>query len=357
MKKIGILMICLLILTGCGQAKTKIKDSATSRTTDSSSLDSSFYNIVNMGGAVNRENIYSSFSSTDDFENIGRDLQVLSTEHFNTDDYTMSEGVTLERADLNQLLRRSDNPDEYPNTLQPSKGTTIENVLDPIMVSAIYEQDYYTGGGDDYELAGMSLAIVIDPRDSSNRVLDPRMSDDVANEYGRDCISKLYDYLQSKDKLKNLKYNICVYMACDTSQNTYNGRFIYSSYCDGSLGSISDLNYETVLFTSDEAVAKDEDTSNSFSVFKSNLKEGSTEAVGVIGYGKYVDDSIESMNIQITANVKTYTELVYIVSLCANELDSRFSGFDIKVVVNYQDGLAAVIVKDAGSDANSIMLI
>lgn len=357
MKKIGILAICLLLLTGCGQAKTKIKDNSTSKTTDSSSLDSSFYNIVNMGGAVNRENIYSSFSSTDDFENIGRELQVLSTEHFDTDDYTMSEGVTLERDDLNQLLRRSDDPEEYPHTLQPAKGTTIENVVDPIMVSAIYEQDYYTGSGDDYKLAGMSLAIVIDPRDSGNKVLDPRMSTNVAEEYGRDCISKLYEFLQSKKKLKDLNYNICVYMACDTSQNTYNGHFIYSSYCSGSLGSINNLNYDTVLFTSDAAVTKDEDTANSFSVFKSNLKEGSTEAVGVVGYGKYVDDKIQSMNIQVTANVKTYTELVYIVSLCADELDSRFSGFDIKVVVNYQDGLAAVIVKDAGSDANSIMLI
>ena len=43
--------------------------------------------------------------------------------------------------------------------------------------------------------------------------------------------------------------------------------------------------------------------------FKNNVKNASTEAVGVVGYGKYKDGSIQSLKIQITASVKVIQNL------------------------------------------------
>lgn len=87
------------------------------------------------------------------------------------------------------------------------------------------------------------------------------------------------------------------------------------------------------------------------------MKNASFEAVGVVGYGRYKDGEIQSMRININVNVKTYTELVYLVETAADEVNSQFSNdFDITVQVSSQDQLEAIIIKDQGEDARSILL-
>ena len=93
-----------------------------------------------------------------------------------------------------------------------------------------------------------------------------------------------------------------------------------------------------------------------FSVFKNNVKNASTEAAGVVGYGKYKDGSIQTMKIQIKVSVKSYTELIYMVETVADEMDSHFSGVDTYAIINDQDGLKAVVIKNAGEDAQSTLL-
>ena len=41
--------------------------------------------------------------------------------------------------------------------------------------------------------------------------------------------------------------------------------------------------------------------------------------LGVVGYGKYKDGSIQSLKIQITASAKSYTELIYVVETVADQ--------------------------------------
>lgn len=359
MKKISIILICLLLITGCSSAKDAVDKNTGTDTSSTDSLDDTFYPIVNLGVSVNRETIYTDYASTSDFQTIGRELQILSTEHFSTSDYYMSEGLQFSKTDKEQLMKRDANPEKYPYTLQSPKGDVIEGITDPVMVGNIYEQDYYIKEGNDYKLSGLAFAIVIDPREQDGnrtKALTTPMSDSTIKEFGKGTIEKLYKYLQSKKSLKNIPVNICVYQATETSESYYNGKYIYSCFCDGSLGETEELNYNMTIFTSDEATALDEDTSSKFAVFKNNLKNASTEAVGVIGYGRYKDGNITSMRIQMTVNVKTYTELIYMVQLAADELDAQFSGFDINVVVSDQDGLKAVIIKNAGEDAQSTLL-
>ena len=121
------------------------------------------------------------------------------------------------------------------------------------------------------------------------------------------------------------------------------------------MGNIETLDYKNYMFTSTEATAADEDTASQFEIFKVDQK-AATEAVGVIGYGRYKNGQIQSMKISLKVNIKTYTELLYLISTAADELNTQFSGFDIKVLVSSQDQLEALIVKDKGEDAKSILL-
>lgn len=157
--------------------------------------------------------------------------------------------------------------------------------------------------------------------------------------------------------VKDIPTLIAVYRKNVKDENNYNGHYIYSSYCkNGKVGSIKLLDYNTYIFTSDEANKADESLYSQFSVFKNNVKNASTEAVGVVGYGKYKDGSIQTMKIQIKVSVKSYTELIYMVETVADEMDSHFSGVDTYAIINDQDGLKAVVIKNAGEDAQSTLL-
>lgn len=356
MKKMTVLLILTLLLTGCSDVKEKVETQTENEVSTTDSLDDSFYRVVKFDTNLRRDNYYTSFGQTSDFQTIGRELQILSTEYFSTDDYYMSDGQYLKNDDMNKLLKRSDNPKEYPYTLQVQKGQTIGGVLNPIMVSTVHEQDYYIKDGDKYELKGMSLAIVLDPRNEDNSRLTTSMDYEIVEDYGRESISKLYEYVQTKKTLKDIPINICVYYATNTNESTINGRYILKSYCENGVGNIENLDYKNYMFSSEEASVADEETASQFEIFKSNMKKASLEAVGVIGYGRYKDGTIQSMNIDLNVNVKTYEELIYLVSTAADEVDAQFTGFDIKVLVYSQDKLEAIIIKDKGEKAKSHLL-
>ena len=295
MKKLFTVILCLLLCTGCTSKTSKKETKSSQDTSSTDSLDDSFYPIVNLGTNLVRETFYQDFSSSEDFQTIGRELQALSTDYFSTSDYYMSEGLQLVQNDKNQLLKK----EKY--SLQPLNGELVDGQEINKMVENISEQDYYEKSGDKYTLKGMSIAIILDPKGGTNATL----SEGSIDSYAKETISRLYKYLQTKKSVKDIPTFIAVYRQNDSEENSYNGRFIYS---------------------------------------------------GVVGYGKYKDGSIQSLKIQITASVKSYTELIYVVETVADQMDNHFSGFDSYAVINDQDGLKAVVIKNAGKDAQSTLL-
>lgn len=355
MKRIIYGFMCLFLLVGCSQVKEQVETQTTDEVSSTDSLNDTFYSVITRDINTTRDSYYTDFGQTSDFKTIGRELELLSIPHFPTDTYYKAEGQYVGVNDFNQLLKRADDVEKYPYTLQPQKGTTLEGVVNPVMVGYVYEQDFYIKSGDTFTIKGLSLAIVIDPSDESgNRVT---MQQATINSYGEECIKKLYTYLRTKKELNDVPLNITVYQATNPDESLIGGRYILSSYCENSVGKIKELNYKNVIFTSSEAEQLDITTYSEFVQFKSLLKNNGTEAVGVIGYGRYKDDELQSLLIELNLNVKTYSELIYIVSIAAEDLNNRFSqSVDIRVVVNSQDGLSAVIIKERGEDAKSNLL-
>ncbi|MCI9049423.1 MAG: hypothetical protein HFF36_03060 [Coprobacillus sp.] len=357
MKKIGILCLVLFLLVGCMGKQEGVQEEASGDEATMESLDDSYYKIINLDSSELRERFYTDFYSTKDFETIGRDLQLISSQYFSTSNHYMSEGQYFGREQKRALVVRN-TKSKY--SIQPKKGTTIDGVKDPVMVSNIHEQDYYVKDGSKYTLKGISLAVVLDPKDSNSQTLVTPMSDSTVKNYGKECIAKVYDFIQKEEslaKIKDLPILITIYQATDKTRSTLNGKYIYSSYCHKSLGSINDLNYRNVIFSSSEAESIDKITYAEFNEIKNNLKSSATEAAGLVGEAKYIDGEIQSMIINANLNIKTITELQYLTSLLADNIDSKFTyDFDIKILVNSQDGLKAVIIKDRGQKAKSSML-
>ncbi|MEG0275443.1 MAG: CamS family sex pheromone protein [Coprobacillus sp.] len=360
MKKIGILCLVMFLLVGCSQAQENIKEQTGSDTASMDSFESGYYRIVDFGGSKLRENFYLNFSATSDFQTIGRGLQILSSNYFSTSSHYMSEGQYFDLDQRSALLKRDADVNKYPYSLQSPKGETIDGITDPIMVSNIQEQNYYIKDGSNYVLKGISLAVILDPRKSNNDSLDTPMSDKTIEDFGEQCIEKLYKYIRNDDafkEVKDLPILITVFKATDTTNSTFDGNYILESYCDKEVGKIRTVDHENVLFTSARANEIDKTTASEFDIIKTSLKEASQEAVGFMGEAKYENGEIKSMVITANLNIKTYTELLYLSSIIADNINSKFTNdFSIKVLVNSQDKLQAVIIKEKGKSAKTYPL-
>lgn len=359
MKKLSMLLVLALLLTGCSRVKETIETQSTNEVSTNDSLDDTFYRYINLKVNSSRDDYYNDFNKSKDFQTIGRELEVLSTPHFSTDNYYMAVGQQIPLATMQKDLLRWKG-DENPYSLQPAKDEEIDGNKNVIMVGSVYEIDFYKKSGDKYTLEGMSFGIVIDPmikEDNQNpKALSTVLSSEVIEEYGRECIKTFYEYLSNDEELSKLPAMICVYQATNPAESYTNGKYILSSYCNESLGSIEKLEYNNVIFTSSDAEKEDAVTSSEFAQFKSVLKNKATEAIGVIGYGRYKDGDLKSLNIKLNVNVKTYAELEYIISIAAEDLNSRFSApVDITVEVHSQDAFEAFIIKERGNDAKSFL--
>lgn len=356
MRKILCAFIALFMLVGCHKAKESVQEQTSSEAASMDSFNDSYYKIVNVdsdnGGSELRESFYLDYGSQNDFQNIGRGLQMLSANYFSTSSHYMGEGQYISLSIANEMLKRKSDI-----SLQPASGTKIENVSDPVMVQNFQEQDYYVKEGNKYTLKGVSIAIVLEPRTSTNTLLDTPMSDSAIESYGKDVIKKLYNIIQTHEdleKIKNVPILMTAYQATDVTTSTVNGHYILQSYCNKEVGEIQKVNHENVLFTSERAEQLDKTTYSEFITIKSNLKNAAIEAAGLVGEARYVNGEIQSMVMTANLNVKTYTELLYLTSIIADGIDVKFSyDFDVKVLVYSQDELKTIITKDRGQKTES----
>ncbi|MFV0394276.1 MAG: CamS family sex pheromone protein, partial [Coprobacillaceae bacterium] len=325
MKKLLILGLLSLVIAGCSQAKEQVESQTNADSTVSDSLGDTYYSIIKRETNEDRNDFYMSLSSTKDFQIVGRELEKLSIPHFSTDSYYMAEGQYLDSSDRTQLLTRTNlavSATEYPHSIQPQRDTTIDGLLNPIMVSNIYEQDFYSDEAGE-ELAGVSFAIVIDPLTEDRQALTTPMKDEEIKKFSESIIPKFYEYLRNEKKeFKEIPINICVYQAANKINSSIDGRYILSCYSESSLGSIETLNYQNVIFSSTDAETLDGATSTEFAQLKAEMKKLSVDAVGVVGKGYYQDNVIQSMTIDVTVNVKTYGELEFFVSKSLELVDN-----------------------------------
>ena len=286
---------------------------------------------------------------------------------FSTNDYYLSEGLELSPTDYNNLLKRDpagtkEEDKKYPDTLQVESGKTYEGLQSPVLVSNITEQDYYKKSGSSYALKGISVAIILDPKEQIDGKLSSpavTLSDEKLRSYAQQCVKKTYKYIRTKKKkLADVPVLIGIYRANNNEISETNGNYIYESFCEGgSTGTLKKVNHENVFFTSSRASKLDPATASDFATIKSNLKKASTEAAGLVGEANYINDTIQTMKITAHLNIKTYTELLYLTSVIADNINSKFTqDFNIKVLVYSQDELMAVIIKQKGEDAKTSIL-
>lgn len=351
-KLVSIILVLCFMLTGCKRVQDTIDQETTSDKVIANSFDNTYYNTINSKGDSVREVIYNDLSSNqNDFNIIGRGLQLISLNTFSNKDHYLREATHLVSEDYNELFGRG----EY--SIQPPKGEIIDGIEDPVLFESIIQQEFVKKSSDSsqpYSLAGLSIALAIAPDAKVNGVAKEFTAATI-DEYSRRAIDIAYRYFSTKyEDLKEVPILVSVYQLAK-STDTMSGKYIYSSVCqNGVTGDIKNVNMESVVFTSEKAKTLDNALSSEFVLFKEKMKTAAMDATGVIGYGTYFNNEIVNMRIEIKLNTKTYTETIALMNLAASEMDICFtSNFDMTVIVYSQNQLQGFIIKKAGQKAIS----
>lgn len=304
MKKVIVFLI-LILLSSCtsdinGEDPTIIER-----------LNNNDYSMILPFVASEVRQYHGTYLGRADFLEIGARLEDKSKEHFNVDDYYLSEGQVLTNNELTQLVRRESTDNPYglnpPSGSEFLVGTSDIAVVDAVVVADVVEIDFYQQSGGETKLAGMSFAIVLNQSLSSADGLI-NVSDQVLYEYGSNMGRKLDRYIRSLNDMEDMPIYIALYVT-NPSDAVLPGRYIADGYFTARGGQFSLNNEQWVLFPSAQATSIDAGLADKFNALKTRITEFIPESVGVVGEARYVDNQTDFLRLTLTIQAKTYSEI------------------------------------------------
>ncbi|MBS3990998.1 MAG: CamS family sex pheromone protein [Erysipelothrix sp.] len=290
---------------------------------------------------------------------VGSRLVELSKQHFDVSEYSLAEGKIITLSRLAALVRRESATN--PIGLNPPSGSlfpsgTGEDILDAVLVSDVLELNFMQKRGDELSLAGISIAIVLNPSQSVGlgRV---NVSAERMYEYGSDMGRKLESYLRSLAGVGDVPIYITLYSLASVDAILPGGMIGEGLFLSRS-GQITSLNEYWLLIPSNASNELDPLTHSVFLQLKSRLQTLLPEAIGVFAKARVVNQRIDTMIIEVNSNVKTYTELLALTQIVLNEVnDFEERRMDIKIHIKNLNSTLVLIEKKANDDEFTIIYL
>lgn len=349
-KKLIMILIMILSLAGCTQTDSEGHD-----VTILTETNEGEYAYILPFESTDTRSYHGTYQSRYDIIEIGVGLEDYSKAYFPTDDYYAQEGQIITRDILTNLVARES--DTNTQGLNPSKGSSFltgngdESIIDPVVVTDVFELDFIKKNNNDYTADGITLAIVVNKNQTTTVdgvTTSYTISDDRLWEYASNAGRKLESYLRTLEGIADMPICILIYSTA-SSDATLPGGYIGSGYFTGRTGQFSQFSEQWVLIPTTEANSLDSDTYNKLVNMKAAIKEFLPESITIMGQAKYVDGAVTLLKIQIGVKGKTYAEIRALTQYCA-QLIRDFSE-DMRIVVNIKsnDEVVSIIERKSGS--------
>ncbi|MGL5979002.1 MAG: CamS family sex pheromone protein [Erysipelotrichaceae bacterium] len=353
MKIVRLALVALLLLSGCQDVE--INDGENDVVIESV-IDGEYSFILpyTVNDARQVHNMYK--RSIRDVETIGTGLLELSKQHFSPNEYWIKDGELIGYNQLISLLRRSSADNTYG--LNPESGSMFPNgegieIENAVIVNDIYEVDFYKQSSSGYQLEGLSFAIVLSPNQSVDDGLygtTVTITDEALFAYGSEAAIRFEQYLRTLPEVGNLPILLTLYKAGSTDANLPGSYMGYGLF-DSRSTKMTQISEEWVLFPSSRASSLDPLTTSQFNEIKNSLHLFLPEDIGIIGQGKYQNDSLQQLNLTVTMQAKTYLEIQglvqYLASLLPTFVDADYT---IQIEVKSAKETKAIIVKEPKKD-------
>lgn len=295
--------------------------------------------------------------SLEDAMYISTGLLDLSKKYFSANDHVFQEGQfldydLLDASDLTTgLLGRKS--EANPIGLNPAIDEEFDSgngmINNPLIVSDIYEIDFLKGS----TVNGVSLAIILNAKQSSNTITDEKLL-----AYGAQISDEVVATLNAREGfVEGTPIYITLYKN-SASDDALPGSFLAERNYSKS-ESFTNIDQQWVMFPGNTASSLDNVTAQQFSSISDAIHNFLVEDVDMVGKGRFDDGLLSELRISINMHAKTGSEATaltqYIKTLLNNFTSQEFR---IRVEIKCNDENISMMERAKGeSDVNVIMFI
>ncbi|GEK28071.1 CamS family sex pheromone protein [Furfurilactobacillus siliginis] len=282
----------------------------------------------------------------------------VSKKQFKPSKYIFQEGQYLSTGTVQDWLGREskDNPDG----LNPAdNGKKDPDKRNPMYLQAMEEQDYMTQDGDNLKLSGITIGLGLNSVDYYTKEqygaqYSTKISDEQVQEQGKAIAAKVLQRLRrTKGVGKDVPVIIALYKQAP-DDSLVGGTFFNYSVNDGkSIDAWKNIDQRNAVFPSAGGSASSgtsNDESN-FENFKTQVQNFFPNLSGVTAQAQYQDDSLSGMNVTITTQFYSQTEVISLTQYLAQVAPKYLpSGVPIDITVQSTDGVQSFLNRDAGEN-------
>lgn len=374
MKKLSSVILSIaslaLLMAGCGNlqnsqlssnggSNSSNKKTASVQTTGQTNND--YYQGIIRNGqyqvskarGVNVENESNQF----DVKSFSTGLLNLSKTEFPTNKYLFQEGQYITTSTVQKWLARqsSSNPDGLNPT---DNGQTDPDKRNPIYLQQLLEQDFVTESNNKVNLAGMSIGLGLNSVDTYTKqqygaTYETKISQAADQQQGEQMATKVLARLR---KMKGISNNVPIMIALyrqSGPDSLVGGTFFaYAISKSGTnLGSWHKIDQQNeVLPVVNNAKPINSNVANAFNTFRSAVKQFFPNLSGVTAQVRYENGSLAGMNITITTQFYSETEITSFAQFVASEAAKDLpSNVPIQINIQSVQGMQAFVARDSGS--------
>ncbi|MBV0929868.1 CamS family sex pheromone protein [Lentilactobacillus sp. IMAU92037] len=241
----------------------------------------------------------------------------ISKKEFSTKKYVFQEGQYLSTDQVENWLDRKSKSN--PTGLNPEKvKSTTPTGRTPIYLSQIDEQDFMVQNGKSLKLSAMTVGLAINSVDYYKKTqYGPTYQTNISNaevkKHGKAIANQVLQRLRKKKALKNIPIIIALYKSA-SDDSLVGGNFFAYSLNDDSETKISkwtkvnQKNYVFPLQSNKKGPSTNDE--DSFDNFKSTIQGFFPNLSGVTAQAQYTDGSLSGMNVNITTQFYSQTEII-----------------------------------------------
>ncbi|MCT3034590.1 CamS family sex pheromone protein [Pediococcus parvulus] len=343
-----------VVLASCGSSSNKSSSSSSSSKTTTSSKsgsyqvtgqtnDSEYAGVIKNGKYLTSKsrgvtaNQDSNLMNLKSFET---GLQDISKTQFSITKYVFQEGQYLSKSTVENWLGRKTKSNT--SGLNPaSNGSTEPTKRNPIYLQSIEEQDYMQKSGSKLKLSGITIGLAMNSVDYYRKTTygaqyETDISDATLEKEGKAMAKEVLARLRKRAALKNVPIVIALYKQA-SNDSLIGGHYVTYSVSNGdSIKKWKALDIQNVVFPLKTGeTAPNTNDADAFSNFKSEVESFFPNLSGVTAQAQYKNGSLQGMNVSITTQFYSETEIKSFTQFLADQAEKYLpSGVKTDITVS-----------------------
>lgn len=249
--------------------------------------------------------------------------------------------------------------DNNPNGLNPSADEQFDTgngiVTAPILISDLYELDFYSGDTLKGISIGLAVADAVEKDGQRVEITREKMED-----FLRSSGTKIVSYMRERfnEITPDVPILIGAYQLNTDESDSEKGGYIYLEYFDGSESSFQSIEEDYILVPSAAFTEKEPEMAAQFDSFRHEVSVILSDSTFTTGEAKLQDGTVVRMTLNITAHGKTVGEIRAVIQSIREKL-SLFTSEKCayKVIIKNNGDICALMDREPDSSRVEVLSV